>query len=116
MHASPTRCATFRERLDESGESVSIGRNKPRDSSRDTLRTTGPGAGDRRGLRLFPHRPRPGRARLGGGGRLRPSWLADASAQSLVLSQAQSCSATGSRPFDDEADGLVASEGYVVLT
>lgn len=39
-----------------------------------------------------------------------------ASAQNLVLfSQAQSCSATGSRPFDEGADGLVASEGYVVL-
>lgn len=39
-----------------------------------------------------------------------------ASAQSLVLfSRARSCSAAGSRPFDDEADGLVASEGYVVL-
>ncbi|MBX7187299.1 MAG: SDR family oxidoreductase [Vicinamibacteria bacterium] len=38
------------------------------------------------------------------------------SPQSLVLfSQAQSCSATGSRPFDDDADGLVASEGYVAL-
>lgn len=39
-----------------------------------------------------------------------------ASAQNLVLfSQARSCSATGSRPFDEDADGLVASEGYVVL-
>lgn len=35
---------------------------------------------------------------------------------SLVLfSQAQSCSATGSRPFDAAADGLIGSEGYVVL-
>ncbi|GAB5403844.1 MAG: hypothetical protein Aurels2KO_20750 [Aureliella sp.] len=35
---------------------------------------------------------------------------------SLVLfSQAQSCSASGSRPFDDSADGLVGSEGYVAL-
>lgn len=37
-------------------------------------------------------------------------------ADSLALfSQAQSCSPTGSRPFDAEADGLVAAEGYVVL-
>ena len=37
-------------------------------------------------------------------------------AGSLILfSQAQSCSATGSRPFDDDADGLVSSEGYVAL-
>ncbi|MFO1064471.1 MAG: SDR family NAD(P)-dependent oxidoreductase [Pirellulales bacterium] len=35
---------------------------------------------------------------------------------SLVLfSQAQSCSARGSRPFDAEADGLISSEGYVVF-
>ncbi|HBE68672.1 MAG TPA: beta keto-acyl synthase, partial [Planctomycetaceae bacterium] len=35
---------------------------------------------------------------------------------SLVLfSHARSCSATGSRPFDQEADGLVGSEGYVAL-
>lgn len=35
---------------------------------------------------------------------------------SLVLfSQAQSASSTGSRPFDEEADGLVAAEGYVAL-
>ncbi|MBA4017501.1 MAG: hypothetical protein C0483_10045 [Pirellula sp.] len=35
---------------------------------------------------------------------------------SLVLfSHAQSCSATGSRPFDATADGLIGSEGYVVL-
>jgi acyl transferase domain-containing protein/acyl carrier protein len=35
---------------------------------------------------------------------------------SLVLfSQAQSCSATGSKPFDADADGLVSSEGYVAL-
>lgn len=35
---------------------------------------------------------------------------------SLVLfSHARSCSASGSRPFDDSADGLVGSEGYVAL-
>lgn len=35
---------------------------------------------------------------------------------SLVLfSQAQSCSATGTRPFDENADGLISSEGYVAL-
>ncbi|XZE54409.1 C45 family autoproteolytic acyltransferase/hydolase [Planctomycetaceae bacterium SH139] len=35
---------------------------------------------------------------------------------SLVLfSKAKSASATGSRPFDDGADGLVAAEGYVAL-
>ena len=33
----------------------------------------------------------------------------------LLFSQARSCSATGSRPFDAEADGLISSEGYVVL-
>jgi acyl transferase domain-containing protein/NAD(P)-dependent dehydrogenase (short-subunit alcohol dehydrogenase family)/acyl carrier protein len=33
----------------------------------------------------------------------------------LLFSQAQSCSATGSRPFDDQADGLVSSEGYVAM-
>lgn len=39
-----------------------------------------------------------------------------AKADSLLLfSQAQSCSATGTRPFDHEADGLIGSEGYVVL-
>ncbi len=37
-------------------------------------------------------------------------------ADSLVLfSQAQSCSAHGSRPFSDNADGLVSSEGYVAI-
>lgn len=37
-------------------------------------------------------------------------------ADTLVLfSQAQSVSPTGSRPFDDGADGLVAAEGYVIL-
>jgi acyl transferase domain-containing protein len=37
-------------------------------------------------------------------------------ATSLVLfSQAQSCSATASRPFDADADGLVSSEGYVAV-
>jgi len=35
---------------------------------------------------------------------------------SLVLfSQAQSVSATGSRPFDADADGLISSEGYITL-
>jgi acyl transferase domain-containing protein len=33
----------------------------------------------------------------------------------ILFSHAQSCSAAGSRPFDAEADGLVSSEGYVVL-
>lgn len=33
----------------------------------------------------------------------------------LLFSQAQSCSATGSRPFDDSADGLISSEGYAAL-
>ena len=33
----------------------------------------------------------------------------------VIFSQAQSVSATGSRPFDEDADGLVAAEGYVVL-
>lgn len=37
-------------------------------------------------------------------------------ADSMVLfSQAQSCSASGSRPFDDAADGLISSEGYVAV-
>jgi acyl transferase domain-containing protein len=37
-------------------------------------------------------------------------------ADSLVLfSHAQSCSASGSRPFDAEADGLISSEGYVAI-
>jgi acyl transferase domain-containing protein/NAD(P)-dependent dehydrogenase (short-subunit alcohol dehydrogenase family) len=37
-------------------------------------------------------------------------------AESLVLfSHAQSCSATGTRPFDDAADGLISAEGYVAL-
>ncbi|MCL4820211.1 MAG: SDR family NAD(P)-dependent oxidoreductase [Vicinamibacteria bacterium] len=37
-------------------------------------------------------------------------------AESLILfSQAQSCSASGSRPFDQRADGLVASEGQVAI-
>ncbi len=37
-------------------------------------------------------------------------------ADSLILfSQAQSCSATDSRPFDAAADGLISSEGYVAL-
>ena len=35
---------------------------------------------------------------------------------SLVLfSNAQSCSATGTRPFDEHADGLISSEGYIAL-
>lgn len=39
-----------------------------------------------------------------------------AKADSLVLfSQAQSCSATKSRPFDAKADGLVNAEGYVTI-
>jgi acyl transferase domain-containing protein/NADP-dependent 3-hydroxy acid dehydrogenase YdfG len=37
-------------------------------------------------------------------------------ADTLVLfSAAQSLSATGSRPYDENADGLIASEGYVVF-
>lgn len=37
-------------------------------------------------------------------------------ADSLSLfSTARSCSATGSRPFDAEADGLVSAEGYIVV-
>ena len=37
-------------------------------------------------------------------------------ADSLILfSQAQSCSASGSRPFDEAADGLISSEGYVAI-
>ena len=40
----------------------------------------------------------------------------DCKSDSLVLfSHAQSLSATGSRPFDAEADGLVIGEGYVCL-
>lgn len=39
-----------------------------------------------------------------------------AKADSLILfSQAQSCSATKSRPFDANADGLVNAEGYVTI-
>ena len=39
-----------------------------------------------------------------------------AKTDSLILfSQAQSCSASGTRPFDDAADGLIGSEGYVAL-
>lgn len=39
-----------------------------------------------------------------------------AKADSLLLfSQAQSCSASGTRPFDQEADGLIGAEGYVAL-
>lgn len=39
-----------------------------------------------------------------------------AKADSLVLfSHARSCSANGSRPFDESADGLIGSEGYVCL-
>ncbi|WP_182864591.1 type I polyketide synthase [Stieleria mannarensis] len=33
----------------------------------------------------------------------------------ILFSQAQTVSATGSRPFDADADGLVAAEGYVVV-
>lgn len=33
----------------------------------------------------------------------------------ILFSQARSCSATGSRPFDEQADGLISSEGYVAL-
>ena len=33
----------------------------------------------------------------------------------ILFSQAQSCSASGSRPFDDAADGLISSEGYVAI-
>lgn len=33
----------------------------------------------------------------------------------ILFSQAQSCSASGSRPFDASADGLVSAEGYVAL-
>jgi acyl transferase domain-containing protein/NAD(P)-dependent dehydrogenase (short-subunit alcohol dehydrogenase family) len=33
----------------------------------------------------------------------------------ILFSNAQSCSATGSRPFDEAADGLVSSEGYVAI-
>lgn len=33
----------------------------------------------------------------------------------ILFSQAQSCSATGSRPFDENADGLISSEGYIAL-
>jgi len=40
----------------------------------------------------------------------------DCKSDSLVLfSMAQSMSATGSRPFDVDADGLICSEGYVAL-
>ncbi len=33
----------------------------------------------------------------------------------VLFSQAQSCSSTGTRPFDEEADGLISSEGYIAL-
>ncbi len=33
----------------------------------------------------------------------------------ILFSQAQSCSASGTRPFDASADGLVSAEGYVAL-
>jgi acyl transferase domain-containing protein len=33
----------------------------------------------------------------------------------ILFSQAQSLSATGTRPFDEAADGLIVGEGYVVL-
>ncbi len=39
-----------------------------------------------------------------------------AKADSLILfSHAQSCSSTGTRPFDDDADGLIGAEGYVAV-
>ena len=33
----------------------------------------------------------------------------------ILFSNAQSCSASGSRPFDEAADGLISSEGYVAV-
>ncbi len=33
----------------------------------------------------------------------------------ILFSHAQSCSSTGSKPFDSEADGLISSEGYVCV-
>jgi len=33
----------------------------------------------------------------------------------ILFSQAQSCSPTASRPFDENADGLIASEGYIAI-
>ena len=33
----------------------------------------------------------------------------------ILFSQARSCTATGTRPFDADADGLASSEGYVAL-
>lgn len=33
----------------------------------------------------------------------------------ILFSHAHSCSASGTRPFDAEADGLISSEGYVAL-
>jgi acyl transferase domain-containing protein len=33
----------------------------------------------------------------------------------ILFSHAQSCSASGSRPFDEAADGLISAEGYVAL-
>ena len=33
----------------------------------------------------------------------------------ILFSHAQSCSASASRPFDERADGLISSEGYVAL-
>ncbi len=33
----------------------------------------------------------------------------------ILFSNAQSCSASGSRPFDEAADGLISSEGYVAI-
>jgi acyl transferase domain-containing protein/acyl carrier protein/NAD(P)-dependent dehydrogenase (short-subunit alcohol dehydrogenase family) len=33
----------------------------------------------------------------------------------ILFSQARSCSPTASRPFDERADGLIASEGYIAL-
>ena len=33
----------------------------------------------------------------------------------ILFSQAQSCSSTASRPFDEAADGLISSEGFIAL-
>lgn len=52
-------------------------------------------------------------------GRIESAVVAGASynkCDSLVLfSQAQSCSATGTRPFDENADGLISAEGYIAI-
>ena len=49
-----------------------------------------------------------GAAIVGGASYLKADGLA-------LFSYAQSCSASGSRPFDASADGLIAAEGYVVV-